>query len=201
MNIKFVTKLLTLPGLGLGPGLPGFGPLLPGPGLGWKRGRHFPSSSPRLLMHLVCSGQSVLLLQGVGGMGLHTLSVQEVPLTQSLSLAQLGRHFPRLFSAFNRSVTSSNSMPSGSSGISISSGISGFGVQVVSAGQLGWLTLQGLGGGTLWQAPERHACPKRQSLVTSHPLRQILQVPFLISAQTSAFGQSASDSHRIGPKC
>ena len=43
-----------LPGLGLGPGPAGLGPFLPGgPGLGWKRGRHFPWSSPRLLMHRV----------------------------------------------------------------------------------------------------------------------------------------------------
>ena len=129
-----MTKLLTLPGLGPGPG---FGPPLPGPGLGWKRGRHFPSSSLRLLMHLVCSGQSDVLLHGVGGGSLQTLSVHEVPLTQSLSLAQMGRHFPLLFSVFKRSDISSNSIPSGDSGISTSSGISGFGVQVVSAGQFG----------------------------------------------------------------
>ena len=142
-----------------------------------------------------------MLLQGVGGGGLQTPSVHEVPLTQSLSVAQLGRHIPRLSRAFITSSISGNSMFSGISGISISSGFSGFGVQVVSAGQrgLGSLVLQRLGGGTLWQAPSRHACAKRQSLVTPHPLKQILHVPFLISAQTSALGQSASDSHLIGP--
>ena len=187
-----------LPGLGLGPGPPGLGPFLPGgPGLGWKRSRHFPCSSPRLLTHRVCSGQSEVLLQGVGAGGLQTPSVHELPLTQSLSVAQLGRHIPR----FSREFIISGI--SGISGISMSSGISGFGVQVVSAGQrgLGSLVLQRLGGGTLWQAPSRHACAKRQSLVTLHPLKQILHVPFLISAQTSAFGQSASDPHRIGPWC
>ena len=187
--------------LSFGPTLPGLGPFLPGgPGLGWKRGRHFPWSSPRLLIHRVCSGQSEVLLQGVGTGGLQTPSVHEVPLTQSLSLAQLGRHIPRLSRSFIISGISSTSI---SSGISISSGFSGFGVHVVSAGQrgLGSLVLQRLGGATLWQAPSRHACAKRQSLVTSHPLRQILHVPFLISAQTSAFGQSASDAHLIGPWC
>ena len=163
-------------------------------------------------MHRVCSGQSEVLLQGVGAGGLQTPSVHELPLTQSLSVSQLGRHIPRFSRAFiisgisgisMPSGISGISMPSGISGISMSSGFSGFGVQVVSAGQrgLGSLVLQRLGGGTLWQAPNRHACAKRQSLVTSHPLKQILHVPFLISAQTSAFGQSASDSHRMGPWC
>ena len=150
-----------LPGLGLGPGPAGLGPFLPGgPGLGWIRGRHFPWSSPRLLKHRVCSGQSEVLLQGVGAGGLQTPSVHEVPLTQSLSVVQLGRHIPLLSCAFIISVISGNSMPSGISGISMpsgisrismSSGFSGFGVQVVSAGQrgLGSLVLQRLGGGTL----------------------------------------------------
>ena len=94
--IGFMMKLLTVPGLGRCPH--GLGPFLNGICPGLKRGRHLPC--PGILMHLLCSGQSVLLLQDVGGTGLQTLSVHEVRLTQSLSLAQLERHIPRLFRTF-----------------------------------------------------------------------------------------------------